>query len=194
MNYNPAIVGTALAWLAGYLHGRSSRVQTSHAPPGEKFEATRGVSEGSVLGPLLFSLCIRTLPLVLRKSLLSQYADVITLYVAHRDPEFVVDALILEDVTPVQPYLSERKLVLNTSKTEFLLLHKRTQAVARPTLNLNDGAIIRPATSVRYLGVVIDQQMTFPKTLLHHVARLRPNSRPSGECAICSLVVPVILF
>ena len=47
---------TALAWFASYLHGRISSVQTSHALPGEEFEATFGVLQGSVLGPLLFSL------------------------------------------------------------------------------------------------------------------------------------------
>ena len=131
------IGGAALVWFASYLHGRISRVQTSHAPPGEEFEATRGVPQGSVLEPLLFSLYVRTLPSVLRNSLLSQ------------------------DVARVQSYMSDRGLALNHSKTEFLFLHKRTQAVARPTLNLNDGAIIRPATSVRYLGVVIDQHLIF---------------------------------
>ena len=129
---------------------------------------------------------------MLRNSLLSQYADNITLHVTHRDPEFVVDAL-KEDVARVQSYLSERGLVLNPSKTEFFFLHKRTQTVARPTLNLNDGAIIRPATSVRYLGVVIDQHLIFHNKLLHYGARLLLNSRPSGECAICSLLVLVVL-
>ena len=186
------IGGAALVWFASYLHGRISRVQTSHARPCEEFEATRGVPQGSVLGPLLFSLYVRTLSSVLRSSLLSQYADDITLYVVHRDPEFVVDTL-KEDVARVQSYLSERGLVLNHSKTEFLFLHKRTQTVARPTLDLNDGAIIRPATSVRYLGVVIDQHVIFHNKLLHYGARLRLNSTPSGECATCSLVVLVVL-
>ena len=35
--------GPTLVWFASYLHGRISRVQTSHARPGEEFEATRGV-------------------------------------------------------------------------------------------------------------------------------------------------------
>ena len=188
------IGGAALVWFASYLHGRISCVQTSHAQPGDEFEATRGVPQGSFLGPLLFSLYVRALPSVLCNSLLSQYADDITLYVAHRDPEFIVDAL-KEDVARVQSYLSERGLVLNHSKTEFLFLHKRTQTVLRPTLNLNDGAIIRPATSVRYLGVVIDQHLIFfTKKLLPYGASLRLNSRPSGECTACSLVVLVVLF
>ena len=135
------IGGAALVWFASYLHGRISRVQTSHAPPGEEFEATRGVPQGSVLEPLLFSLYVRTLPSVLRNSLLSQ------------------------DVARVQSCMSERGLVLNHSKTEFLFPHKRTQAVARPTLNLNDGAIIRPATSVRYLGEVIGQHLIFSQQI-----------------------------
>ena len=189
------IGGAALVWFASYLHGRISRVQTSHAPPGEELEATRGVPQGSVLGPLLFSLYVRTLPSVLRNSLLSicgWYHTTLYMSLTEIDPEFVVDAL-KEDVARVQSYLSERGLVLNHSKTEFLFLHKRTQTVARPTLNLNDGAIIRPATSVRYLGVVIDQHLIFHNKLLPYSARLRLNSRPSGECAICSLVVLVVL-
>ena len=34
------IGGAALVWFASYLHGRISRVLTSHAPPGEEFEAS----------------------------------------------------------------------------------------------------------------------------------------------------------
>ena len=34
------IGGAALVWFSRYLYGRISRVQTSHAPPGEEFEAT----------------------------------------------------------------------------------------------------------------------------------------------------------
>ena len=83
---------------------------------------------------------------------------------------------------------------LNHSKTEFLFLHKRTKTVARPTLNLNDGALILPANSVRYLGVVIDQHLIFlHNKLLPYDARLRLNSRLSVECAIYSLMVLVVL-
>ena len=116
-----------------------------------------------------------------------------TLYVAHRHPEFVVDAL-KEDVACAQSYLSERGLVLNHSKTEFPFLHKRTKTVARPTLNLNDGALILLANSVRYLGVVIDQHLIFlHNKLLPYDARLRLNSMLSVECAIYSLMVLVVL-
>ena len=71
--------GMALDWFCCHLHGWISLVETT--PAGEEFVATHGVPQGSALGPLPFSLSIRTLSSVLCRSLLSQYTGDITLYV-----------------------------------------------------------------------------------------------------------------
>ena len=48
-------MGNALEWFASYLADRSQRVVVGHVPSSE-ISLTCGVPQGSVLGPLLFSL------------------------------------------------------------------------------------------------------------------------------------------
>ena len=46
----------------------------------------------------------------------------------------------------------------------FLFIYNNNQKVARPTLNLNDGSLMHPATFIPYLGIVIDQHLLFSPT------------------------------
>ena len=66
--------GNLLTWLESYLHNRSQRVTilgaTSSALP-----VTSGVSQGSILGPMLFLLYVNSLPDAVRSSQITPFAD-----------------------------------------------------------------------------------------------------------------------
>ena len=77
------IADTALAWFASYLTRRVQRVRVGQELGGAR-PCTRGVPQGSVLGPLLFCIYTRDAPQCFQHALNQLYADDITLYIRHK--------------------------------------------------------------------------------------------------------------
>ena len=72
------MTGDSLEWFASYLSSRmqSVRLQGSSSGWGP---VCAGVPQGSILGPLLFSVCVNDLPTVTHDCQLNMYADDICL-------------------------------------------------------------------------------------------------------------------
>ena len=66
--------GTVLKWFSDYLTNRSQQV-TVNGEKGDTKPCTRGVPQGSVLGPLLFCVYIRRVPDIFHQSVVQLYAD-----------------------------------------------------------------------------------------------------------------------
>ena len=79
------VTGTALRWFESYLSGRTYHVRIGTATSSER-HLRRGVPQGSVLGPLLFSLYTAPLSDILRKHGVGyhHYADDQQLYVSNK--------------------------------------------------------------------------------------------------------------
>ena len=166
LRHRMGISGTALEWFRSYLTGRTQAVciegEYSTAVP-----LQFGVPQGSVLGPLLYT--IYTLPLgdLLRKQGVSYhlYADDTQLYLAFDFSETTSQHESLNKlqncVSRIQSWMTTNKLMLNENKTEVICISSNyfNDQVSINQFSVDDTIVI-PASSVRNIGVMFDNTMS----------------------------------
>ena len=154
--------GTALKWFKSYLSDRYQRVLIKGVSS-SKFKLSTGVPQGSVLGPLLFSIYMGPLGDLIRRHGLEAhfYADDSQLYICF-EPAQTSDALSrLEScLEEIRKWMALNFLKLNDDKTEFLLISSRHQlGDVCPPLTIGEH-IIMPALQARNIGAIFDQQLS----------------------------------
>ena len=118
-----------------------------------------GVPQGSILGPLLFSIYINQLSFIplSRLSKLQFYADDILLYRPIHSNSDKVD--LQSDIDSIVNWVRLSGLQLNTSKTQLLIV---SRLQSRPSLQLNvSGVPISESHTVNYLGVTLSKDLSW---------------------------------
>jgi hypothetical protein len=162
-------------WLKSYLTGRTSYVSFRNCRS-SIVGCNTGVPQGSVLGPLLFSIFTSPVGHLISSFNISyhQYADDTQLYTSV-DPSSSTDITRLSSCAEaVTKWHLENCLLLNPSKTEVLVTGTRPQitkfnnATADSNAFQFAGTSVCRSNSIRVLGVTIDQHLTFD----NHVANI----------------------
>jgi len=105
----------AVLWFASYLRSRVQCVKVDQNVSALS-NIKMGIPQGSILGPLLFSLFINDLPLHCSGASCQLYADDAVLYVPAKSPEQAA-AILSTSMSDIQQWLIQNQLVLNFSKT-----------------------------------------------------------------------------
>ncbi len=79
---------TAVNWVCPYLSG-SLKVTKVGGVKSPLLPVTCGVPQGSILGPLLFTVYINDLPLQIRKAKINLYADDSSITLSNANPELI---------------------------------------------------------------------------------------------------------
>ena len=152
----------ALNWLRSYLTNRkqTTRVGTSLSPSST---VTHGVPQGSILGPMLFSVYMNDLPKAIKNCSIESYVDDAKLFLSFgiKERETALSQLT-QDLNRVASWCCTNRLLINPQKTKLMLfgtrqLIGRVSDIAIPFL----GKALSPSNSCKDLGIVFDKHLSF---------------------------------
>ena len=163
------IRGNAWKWLESYLKGRTQAVNIN----GESSEVKSlkcGVPQGSVLGPILFTLYTQPLGDIVKKYNIQYhlYADDTQLYITFNQSSPTSMAIAKEQmeqcITEIKLWMDTYLLKLNEDKTEFMLIQSRHAKNPLTVNSLRVGqSFVEPTQCAKNIGVTFDCQLSMDK-------------------------------
>mgnify|MGYP002716484922 CR=1 FL=1 len=153
------------SWFASYLTDRQQRVvvEDNHSP---WKRVTCGVPQGSVLGPLLFSLYINDLPQRITFSKYHMYADDVQCYISSPTKDIAkVYSNLSTDIKAICTWSSKNGLKINAMKSKFIIIGSRKILSSFdysdiPGL-LVDGTMVPLSDNVTNLGLAINKHLSW---------------------------------
>ena len=163
---NAGVSDEALELLKSYLTERFQKVSMNNTVSFSE-EILYGVPQGSVLGPILFSLYASKLAEIMEAHGLSYhlYADDTQIYmpVTNIDSSKIAINSVLNDI---KIWMHRRKLQLNESKTEVFLINGPLKNTFGDSQFIDN---IKTVDSVKNLGVIFDSKLNFNNHFNHIV-------------------------
>ncbi|XP_071223025.1 uncharacterized protein [Salvelinus alpinus] len=194
------ISGVAHAWIASYLTGRSYQVAWRESVSAPR-ALTTGVPQGSVLGPLLFSLYTKSLGSVISSHGLSYhcYADDTQLIFSFPPSDNQVVNRISACLADISVWMTDHHLKLNLGKTELLFLPGKDCPFHDLAITV-DNSIVSSSQSAKNLGVILDNTLSFStnikavtrscRFMLYNIRRVRPClTQEAAQVLIQALVI-----
>lgn len=164
-----------------YLSDRSFKVKVNNS-----YSTTTpipaGVPQGSVLGPVLFSLYLNDLP-TCAKTNTALFADDTAIY-AHSFNADVASKQIQLQIYQLEKYWKFWKIKINSKKTEQIIFSRKFTNNKIFTPLKVENHKIKPKDTVKYLGMILDNRLT-------HRQHIKPAYAPAWCNAALSSKIPI---
>ena len=150
--------GQCSEYLKSYYENRKQYVQLNEHRS-SSMSISNGVAQGSILGPLCFSLYINDMPLAVREEVILFADDAAFIVVSHTLAGLYKK--IWELFSDLTNYLCMNKLIPNSGKSK-LMMFKSRQTVVLPSFSFG-GEEIEWVNEYKYLGITLTNNLNFTK-------------------------------
>ncbi|KAK0142318.1 putative RNA-directed DNA polymerase from transposon X-element [Merluccius polli] len=158
-------------WMRSYLVNRKQSVRIGNTQS-TYLNCNIGVPQGSILGPILFSLYINDLPSICPTVSIQMYADDTVLYIHTKNKQLAAEKLTAAMVH-VSDWLRNSCLHLNTNKTVCMFFSRNS--TDPDTDILIKGNSIQVVSQFKYLGITLDSNLTFQKHVKNVANKIKFN-------------------
>ena len=155
----------AISWIVSYLTDRKQKVKTLDDESGWE-DVLNGVPQGSVLGPLLFSIMVHDIKEVITESKYHMYADDTQVYKQTSVNELNQNiSCVNADLNRISDFSKNNCLKINEKKSQLIIFGSRKQLnklkdIRVDNIKINNKNIARE-TTVKNLGIEFDEQLSW---------------------------------
>ena len=160
-------------WFRSYFNQRKQRVNLNDHLS-DPADISVGVAQGSCLGPTLFLIYINDICRCFQHLRPIMYADDTNLFYESKNLTAELPK-INQDLARLTYWCQQNKFTLNLSKTQYIVIKNRQNNYILPrNLILLNNIPIKETDSVKFLGVLIDSNITFRQHAEDVGAKIRP--------------------
>ena len=143
--------------IRNYFLNRSQIVKYENAFSDKK-STDLGTPQGSILGPLFFTLFINDLPFKIRNLRKKLFADDTTLYISNRDVNVLINEF-KKAILPLLEWCTFNRMDINWSKTFFMFI--KNKKFSYPNEIIINDCNVQVVDSFKLLGVTLDAKLNF---------------------------------
>ena len=165
------IRGTPLLWFKDYLTNRKQYVHFQ-GTNSDMFDITCRVPQGSVLGPLLFLIYINDINTASCKLSFTLFADDTNIF--NKNLQQLIRSTN-EELSKLSLWFKANRLSLNITKTNYMLFSNRKKILNQNMNVIIDESIITRVKDCKFLGVIIDENLTWMKHINQVTSKISKN-------------------
>ena len=165
----------AVSWVLGYLTDRKQKVKTNSDESGWE-HIQYGVPQGSVLGPLLFTLVVNDISTCIKYGNYHMYADDTQIYY-HFKLDQLKDTFTKanHDLSSISRFSQRNCLNINAGKSQYIIFGSKKKLQELKKLQTQElkvgGNPIKRESVVKNLGLLMDEKMSWENNTAHLVKK-----------------------